>query len=152
MSATNSILSEHKLRIDWKNNSSDFVYENYSRAHTATLENGCVLNVSAHHHYFGNSDLMNPEDALVLAASSCHMLSFLAIASKKRWKVLSYSDESIGYLDKRLGAVAIGKIKLFPKVIFENPPEKEAYKKAHHSAHRQCFIANSLKSEIEIIL
>jgi organic hydroperoxide reductase OsmC/OhrA len=152
LSVTNKILSEHKLRLNWVNTTDDFVYENYEREHEVVLENGQALKVSAHHHYFGNEALMNPEDALLLAAASCHMLSFLAVAARKRWHVLSYKGESIAYLDKNLGPAAISKIVLKPEVTFAEQPSEEAYKKAHHSAHRQCFIANSLKSEIEIIL
>lgn len=128
------------------------MYENYSREHKVSFENGSEMKISAHHHYFGDEKLVNPEDALLLAAASCHMLSFLAVASRKRWHILSYSDESIAYLDRKMGPAAISKISLRPVVTFKENPDKEAYEKAHHSAHRQCFIANSLKSEIEIIL
>ena len=81
-------MSEHKVRLQWDLQGNDFSYEEFSRTHTVTLENGKTFTCSAHQNYYGEASLINPEDALVMAAASCHMLSFLAIAAKKKWKVL----------------------------------------------------------------
>ena len=77
-------MGEHKARIDWVRNTQDFNYDTYNREHTWMFDNGTLVHASAALAYKGNEGCVDPEEALVAAASSCHMLTFLAIACKKR--------------------------------------------------------------------
>ena len=76
-------MSEHKVNLSWKNESEDFSYKTYGRTHSWKFEGGVVVQASAAAEYFGNKELVNPEDAFAASLASCHMLTFLAIASKK---------------------------------------------------------------------
>jgi organic hydroperoxide reductase OsmC/OhrA len=98
-------------------------------------------------------EAVDPEEALVASASSCHMLWFLSIAAKRGFVVDSYVDEAFGILEKNAeGKLLITRITLRPKVQFsaDKLPTADELQSMHHSAHEQCFIANSLKSEIVV--
>ena len=85
---------------------------------------------------------------LVAALSSCHMLSFLAIAAKKRLTVTSYQDEAVGFLENEGGKLWITRVILRPRV--EMDADAETLMQIHHMAHEACFIANSVKTEITV--
>jgi organic hydroperoxide reductase OsmC/OhrA len=95
---------------------------------------------------------VDPEEALVAAASSCHMLSFLYIAKTAGFEVESYSDEAEGTVGKNdEGRIAITKIELRPEIRFAGrEPTAEELDELHHKAHEACFIANSVKCEITV--
>ena len=96
---------------------------------------------------------MNPDEAVIAATASCHMLTFLSIAAKQGHKVLSYIDQPTGTVEKGSdGRLAITRIVLRPRVVFDDgqEPEAAAMDKLHASAHRNCFVANSLKADISI--
>jgi organic hydroperoxide reductase OsmC/OhrA len=95
---------------------------------------------------------VDPEEALVASASSCHMLWFLSLAQSAGLEVQSYRDEAEGTLAKdERGRIAITRIVLRPEVMFSGAePSKEALARLHHEAHEKCFIANSLRSEIVV--
>ena len=76
-------MSEHRILLNWQRTSSDFTYENYNRDHTWAFDGGVTVHASASPAYRGNTACVDPEEALVAALSSCHMLTFLAIASKR---------------------------------------------------------------------
>ena len=78
-------MSEHKVGLEWKRESERFTYDTYNRDHVVTFEGGARVSVSAAPAYRGNPALVNPEEGLVAALSSCHMLTFLAVAAKKRF-------------------------------------------------------------------
>ena len=93
------------------------------------------------------------EQALAASLSSCHMLTFLAVASKFRFVVDSYTDEAVGYLEKNEnGKLAVTRIELNPQISFgpDQGPDEERLKNLHERAHKECFIANSIKSEITV--
>lgn len=144
-------MAEHVAEIAWTRETPDFTYETYDRNHTWTFEGGTVVAASAAPAFGGNPAQVDPEEAFVAALSSCHMLSFLAIASRKRVIVDDYRDRAVGYLEeigpKRL---AITRVVLRPRVRFgaENPPSPEIAQKMHDQAHHGCFIANSVKTEV----
>ena len=91
-------MSEHKVGLEWKRESERFTYDTYNRDHVVTFEGGARVSVSAAPAYRGNPALVNPEEGLVAALSSCHMLTFLAVAAKKRFNVDRYSDHAVGFL------------------------------------------------------
>lgn len=93
-------MSEHKVGLEWKRESERFTYDTYNRDHVVTFEGGARVPVSAAPAYRGNPALVNPEEGLVAALSSCHMLTFLAVAAKKRFIVDRYSDYAVGFPEK----------------------------------------------------
>ena len=92
----------------------------------------------------------DPEDLLVAALSSCHMLSFLAIAAKKKLTVISYQDDAVGFLENDGGKLWITRVILRPKVVFETDADAETLAEIHHLAHEACFIANSVKTDVTV--
>src|SRR5713101_6154229 len=83
-------MSEHKITLEWKRETDSFSYESYNRDHVVIFEGGVRVPASAAPAYRGNASHVNPEEALVAALSSCHMLTFLAAAAKKQFVVERY--------------------------------------------------------------
>ena len=125
---------------------------NKTAEHAWEFKNGITVQASAAPEYKGKEYCIDPEEALVAAASSCHMLTFLAIASKKGFVVNQYTDQPIGYLEKNAdGTMAVTRIELHPQIIFGGrQPSAQDIQKLHQSAHKACFIANSIRSTVEI--
>lgn len=147
-------MPEHRARIEWRHDGGDFGYETYSRDHTWSFPNGMVVAASSAPAFLGNRELVDPEEAFVAAVSSCHMLTFLAVAARKRLVVESYVDEAVGRLMQNAsGKLAVTEVDLRPRVIFagEAPPSREAIAKLHEVAHRECFIANSVHTRIRVL-
>jgi organic hydroperoxide reductase OsmC/OhrA len=137
----------------WNRAQPDFAYETYDRGHTITLGSGTALQASAAPAYRGDPQKVNPEEQLVAALSSCHMLTFLAIAARKRFVVDSYEDEASGTLEQNpQGKLAVTRVTLRPRVVFSGPRQPSAEERAamHHTAHRECFIANSVRTEVTV--
>jgi len=145
-------MSLHKCKISWKRETRDFGYESYNRSHDWHFENGLKVEASSAPAFFGTADRVDPEEAFVASLSSCHMLTFLAICARKRLTVDSYIDKATGYLAKNeAGKLAMTKVVLSPKIIFSgDPPSEETLEKIHERSHHECFIANSVKTEIVI--
>ena len=146
-------MSEHKTTLQWNRDGKPFTPEGYSRDHEWTFERGQRLTGSAAPAYGGSDHGVDPEEALVVALSSCHMLTLLAIAAKKGWVIDSYSDEAVGRLGKNeAGRIALLGVVLHPKIVFAegSAPDAEALQRLHRSAHEHCFIANSVKTEVSI--
>jgi organic hydroperoxide reductase OsmC/OhrA len=96
---------------------------------------------------------VDPEEAFVASLSSCHMLTFLAIACKQKFVLDSYEDEAVGHLEKNAdGELAITRVELRPKITWgdDRKPSAEELDKIHHAAHESCFIANSVKTEVRV--
>ena len=111
------------------------------------------MTASAAPAYLGNPKNVDPEEAFVASLSSCHMLTFLAIACKQKFVMDDYVDEAVGVMEKNAeGKLAITKVTLKPKITFsgEKTPSAEELDKMHHAAHENCFIANSVKTEITV--
>jgi organic hydroperoxide reductase OsmC/OhrA len=148
-----SIMSEHTVTIDWKRETPDFEYQSYNRDHDWVFDAGITVRVSANPAYQGNEHCADPEEAFVASLSSCHMLTFLAIACKKRFTVDFYRDQAIGILGKdQAGRLAMTRVTLRPQVRFggEKTPTPEALAQMHDQAHHACFIANSVKTEVVV--
>lgn len=146
-------MSEHRAVIDWKRETPDFTYESYNRDHDWSFDAGITVRASAAPAYKGNEQCVDPEEAFVASLSACHMLTFLAIASKKRYIVDGYRDEAAGVLEKdAAGRLAITKVTLRPLVRFggERTPSPEELRQLHDQAHHACFIANSVKTEVVV--
>jgi len=146
-------MSEHRAKVNWTRGTGDFTYESYNRDHVVAFESGAEIKASAAPGFQGNPGCVNPEEALVGALSSCHMLTFLAIAAKKRLVVDRYEDEAVGFLEKNANAkLAVTRVTLKPKVAWggEQTPTAEEIEKMHAHAHQACFIANSVLTEVAI--
>ena len=146
-------MSEHKVKITWINEREDFSYKGYDRTHKVEFENGKSFTGSAAPEYMGDLNLINPEEELGAAISSCHMMSFLFEASRKKFIVENYEDSAIAILEKNeKRKMAVTKMYLNPKIKFkgENIPTIEELNTLHNKAHDGCFIANSVLTEIII--
>jgi organic hydroperoxide reductase OsmC/OhrA len=146
-------MSEHKVSLTWKRGDKPFEYQKYSRDHTWKFEGGHEMQASAAPAYLGNPQLVDPEEAFVASLSSCQMLTFLAIAAKKKFVLDEYHDEATGYMEKNAdGKLAITRVTLKPRLRFsgENQPTAQEIEEMNHAAHEQCFIANSVKTEVKV--
>ena len=146
-------MSEHQISLQWKNGSNPVAANTYTRNHTVTVNGPQTMQVSAAKDYKGDPACADPEQLMISALASCHMLTFLAIAEMQGYKVESYTDVATGYLGKGENKIpAVTRIELQPKVIFseEKIPDAAALKRLHAGAHKNCFIANSLKTEVSV--
>jgi organic hydroperoxide reductase OsmC/OhrA len=143
-------MSEHRIQLTWTKGNVPFTYDTYSRNHRISFKKGEAVTFSAAPPYKGDPAKGDPEDMLVAALSSCHMLTFLAVAARKKVTVLSYEDDAVGFMEKEGGKLWITRVILRPKILFENAPDAESLAEMHHLAHEQCFIANSVKTQITV--
>lgn len=150
-------MSEHIATVCWENRQEIFTDDRYSREHTWTFDGGLEVPASASEHVvpvpYSNPAYVDPEEAFVAALSSCHMLFFLAIAAKKQFVVECYRDRAIGIMDKNeAGKLAIIAIHLHPEITFgrDRTPTSAQITAMHELAHHQCFLANSVKTNIII--
>jgi organic hydroperoxide reductase OsmC/OhrA len=147
-------MSEHRAQIRWQRKSTDFTYESYNRAHEILFKDGKIaLPASAAPAFRGDGDRVDPEEGYVASLSSCHMLTFLAICARKRLTVDFYEDDASGVLEKApSGKLWIGHVTLRPFVRFaaDTAVDAAALDAIHHKAHEDCFIANSVKTEIAV--
>ena len=145
-------MSEHRANLSWAREGSGFGYKEYSRDHRWDFpSNDQSLKASAAPKYLGSEDGVDPEEAFVAALASCHMLTFLAIASMSGFVVDSYHDNASGRLapDENKKMV-MDLVTLQPVVEFsgEKIPAAEEIERLHVKAHHECFLANSVKTEV----
>jgi organic hydroperoxide reductase OsmC/OhrA len=146
-------MSEHKAHIAWQRGDREFTYDTYSRDHTWRFDGGVEIVGSAAPGFLGNPEHVDPEEAFVASVASCHMLTFLAIAARKRFVVDRYEDEAVGHMEKNdRGKLAITRVLLRPAIRFggAKTPTPDEITQLHHQAHENCFIANSVRTEIEV--
>lgn len=145
-------MSEHHASIAWARGERPFTYEEYGRDHTVAFGTGSSMTASAATEYRGNPVLPNPEELLVAALSSCHMLTFLAVCAKKKIVVERYQDAAVGWLERPAGQpMHVTRVVLRPKITFGGtPPDAAALASLHEQAHRGCFIAQSVKTEVTV--
>jgi len=146
-------MSEHKASISWQRGEREFTYDSYSRDHSWRFDGGVEIAGSAAPAYLGNPKHVDPEEAFVAAVASCHMLTFLAVAARKRIVVDRYEDEAVGHMEKNdAGKLAITRVTLRPRIRFggAGAPTPKDVAQLHHLAHENCFIANSVRTEIEV--
>jgi len=150
-------MSEHKATISWKRTSEDFLKGRYSREHTWTFDGGLSVPASPAPAVvpapWSNPANIDPEEAFVASISSCHMLTFLFVASRQGFQVDSYQDEAVGVTTKNeKGVPWVSSVTLRPKIGYsgEKSPTRQEQEHLHHLSHEQCYIANSVKTEITV--
>ena len=150
-------MSKHTATISWKRTSPDFLKGKYSREHTWTFDGGVSVPASPSPSVvpapYSNPANVDPEEAFVASISSCHMLTFLFVASKRGFVVDSYEDKAVGQMSKNEHGIPwVSSVTLNPKIVYggEKRPTAADEKTLHHEAHEQCFIANSVKTEIVV--
>jgi organic hydroperoxide reductase OsmC/OhrA len=148
-------MDEYVAEVIWARNGQDFISNNYSRKHILRFDGGIDVPGSSSPHVVPTplSELaaVDPEEAFIASLSSCHMLWFLSIAAKRKLCVERYTDKAVGVMAKNpQGKLAITLITLKPEVQFtgEKIPTIEQIHEMHHQAHNECFIANSVRTEI----
>ena len=145
-----SDVPRYRCRLEWTGSTADG-YERYTREHRVSCPPAeSELRLSSDPAFRGDPDLLNPEQLLLAAASSCQMLSFLAIAGRARIDVLSYVDEAEAVMPEDDKPVRITEIVLRPRIVIADDAAEERVRRYVHRAHEECFIANSVKSEITI--
>ncbi|MCF7507070.1 OsmC family protein [Vibrio sp. L3-7] len=151
-------MSEYGAVIRWQKAEDEAFSDNqYSRGHTWEFDGGITVPASSSPHVvplpFSVEANVDPEEAFIAALSSCHMLTFLGIAAKQKYVIDSYVDDATGVLEEdESGRSSVTKVTLCPKIVFlgtKNPTAKQL-EKLHHLAHKNCFIANSVKTEIVV--
>ncbi|MFI4975709.1 MAG: OsmC family protein [Caulobacterales bacterium] len=147
-------MSEYHATVDWKRDG-DFLKRRYSREHTLTFHGGLTVPGSASPHIvplpYSRADALDPEAAFTGALSACHMLWFLDIAARAGFAVAAYRDEAVGTLAPGAGGKQVmTRVVLRPKVTFEGEtrPTASELEALHHAAHDECFLANSVKTEV----
>ncbi len=151
-------MSTYTAKITWKSDSPNtFTKNRYTRGHTWEFDGGVTVPASSSSHAvrvpFSVEAAVDPEEALVAAASSCHMLSFLWVAAKAGFNVESYEDNAVGEMATTPdGKQWISTITLDPQIAWtgDKVPTADELAAMHHEAHEICYIANSIKSEIVI--
>ncbi|KKO65610.1 OsmC-like protein [Janthinobacterium sp. KBS0711] len=142
--------------VAWQRDGQDFAGQRYSRGHEWQFDGGLTvaassspLSVPLPMSVAANID---PEEALVAATSSCHMLFFLSLAAQRGYVIDDYRDDAVGDLGKNAaGRLAMTRIVLRPRIAFAGtPPSPEALAALHHDAHERCYIANSLTADVVV--
>jgi organic hydroperoxide reductase OsmC/OhrA len=140
--------------IEWQRGDAAFTDRHYSRAHRWRFDGGAEVVASSSPRVvplpWSDPAGVDPEEAFVASLASCHMLWFLSIAAERGWVVDRYTDEASGLMAKNAeGRLAITVVTLRPAVAFAGAvPDRAAFDALHAEAHAQCFIANSVRSEV----
>jgi organic hydroperoxide reductase OsmC/OhrA len=148
-------MGDYRATVDWAlEPGQDFAGGRYSRGHSVAFDGGHVVPGTASPHVIGKKwaveGAVDPEQMLVGAISTCHMLTFLHVARLKGFVVTRYRDEAVGVMEKTpQDRIAVTRVVLHPEIAYEGrrPSAAEAHD-LHHEAHEQCFIANSVTTEI----
>jgi organic hydroperoxide reductase OsmC/OhrA len=150
-------MAKYEALIEWQLAPGDDVSGGkYSRGHRWTFDENITVPASSSKHIvplpWSVEAAVDPEEALVASASSCHMLTFLYLAAKAGHPVESYRDAAVGTMAKADdGRIQFTGIELFPEIRWQGIiPDAETLKRLHHEAHEQCFIANSVKFPIKV--
>ncbi|WP_122055593.1 OsmC family protein [Vibrio sp. Evd11] len=151
-------MSEYGALIRWQKAEDEAFSDNqYSRGHTWEFDGGVTVPASSSPHVvplpFSVEANVDPEEAFIAALSSCHMLTFLGIAAKQKYVIDSYVDDAVGVLEEdESGRSSVTVVTLRPRIEFvgSKVPSSAQLDKLHHLAHNNCFIANSVKTEIRV--
>jgi organic hydroperoxide reductase OsmC/OhrA len=151
-------MSVHTAKVQWHRSPDErFIDKRYSRSHHWSFDGGVSVPASSSPHAvpqpYSNPANVDPEEAFVAALSSCHMLTFLWVAAQDGYIVDSYVDEAEGQMSSiGNGREAVTRVTLRPSIVFsgERCPDDEVIAHLHHKAHELCFIANSVKSQIDV--
>ncbi len=148
-------MTKFTLSISWERRGEVFTDNKYSRRHEWCFDGGAVVPASSSPHVvpvpMSDASSVDPEEAFVASLSSCHMLWFLSIAAKQRFLVERYRDNPEAIMGRNVdGKVAITVVTLRPTALFggNRIPSNEEILQMHDEAHQECFIANSVKSDV----
>ncbi|HSV36744.1 MAG TPA: OsmC family protein [Ramlibacter sp.] len=148
-------MAHYTARISWQRDGQDFLGNRYSRKHLLHFDGGAELAGSSSPHVvpLPHSDptAVDPEEMFVASLSSCHMLWFLSIAAGRGFCVERYTDEAEGVLARNAARkMAMTQVTLRPQVVFsgEKLPTRDQIGEMHHKAHDECFIANSVTTDV----
>lgn len=150
-------MAEHKATVRWALKDGEFLKGRYSREHTWTFDGGVTVPASPSPSVvpvpYSNPAHVDPEEAYVASISSCHMLTYLFVAARQGFVVERYDDDAVGVMRKNeRGAIWVSAVTLNPQIVYggEKHPSADDEERLHHLAHEQCFIANSVKTEITV--
>ncbi|MGE3333551.1 MAG: OsmC family protein [Rhodospirillaceae bacterium] len=150
-------MSEHKATVEWAKPSPEFLKGRYSREHSWSFDGGETVLASASPTVvpvpLSNPAGVDPEEGFIAALSSCHMLTFLDLARRKGFAIEHYRDEAIGHMAKNAeGVMWVSEVLLNPQITYtgEKRPTPAEEAELHHAAHKLCFIANSVKSDVKV--
>jgi organic hydroperoxide reductase OsmC/OhrA len=149
-----TIMPEIIATVSWERNGAKFTDNKYSRLHKWRFDGGIEVPASSSPHVvrppLSDPQAVDPEEAFVAALSSCHMLWFLALAAKQGLVVESYTDEAVAEMGKNAnGKTFVSRVTLRPTVVFADvKPSEEQFQNLHHRSHEECYIANSVSSEV----
>jgi len=146
-------MSELSIELNWQRAEPELQAGKYSNAHTVQYNDAHEVQADAAPDWGGDPANTNPEQALAASLSSCHMMTFLALAAKAGWPVAGYHDHATAHLGKNSqGRMAVTRLDLRPAVRFDTGFTVDAAKleQMQHRAHRYCFIANTLADSVEI--
>jgi organic hydroperoxide reductase OsmC/OhrA len=150
-------MAEHRATIVWQNRGPSFPKGQYSREHTWTFDGGATVAASPSPAVvpapWSNPAAVDPEEALVASIASCHMLTFLHVASRAGYVIERYDDTAVGVMTKNEQRVPwVSSVVLDPRIVWggDKRPTHDEEAHLHHLAHAQCFIANSVKTTITV--
>ena len=148
-------MSEYAVAVSWHREGAVFSDGRYSRGHIWQFDGGQVVEASASPHIvplpMSIESAVDPEEAFIASLSSCHMLFFLSIACKRGFVVEDYVDDAVGVLEKNEdGVIAMTRVTLRPAIRFggDKQPSSQEFNDMHHESHEECFIAQSVKTEV----
>jgi organic hydroperoxide reductase OsmC/OhrA len=150
-------MHQHEATISWNRGDQKFTDNRYSREHSWSFDGGVQIPASSSPFVVPEpmsvAANVDPEEAFVAAVSSCHMLTFLWVASGRGFVVDSYVDRAVGIMEQNTqGKFWVSRVSLRPQIVFsgERQPTTAELNEMHHKAHEDCFIANSVKSDIVV--
>jgi organic hydroperoxide reductase OsmC/OhrA len=148
-------MAQYLAEVIWQRGEQPFLDNRYSRKHLLRFDGGVEVPGSSSPHVvplpMSEPAAVDPEETFVASLSSCHMLFFLSIAARQGFRVDSYHDKAVGVLEKNAaGKLVISQITLQPEARFSgaSAPTREAIDAMHQEAHAECFIANSVLTEV----
>lgn len=145
-----SEVHRYRTRVAWEGSTLDG-YDVYSRAHTGSATPAAAeLALSSDPAFRGDPSRLNPEQLLVLAASSCQLLSFLAVCARARLDIRAYSDDAEAEMPEDDPPTRITRIVLRPRVVYGGDVAEERLHRYAQLAHRECYIANSVTTRIDV--
>lgn len=148
---------EYRATLKWARGDAKFTDQRYSRSHSWSFDGGITVPGSSSplsvRLPYSVAEAVDPEEAFVASVSSCHLLTFLYIAAKQGYVVDSYVDEAVGEMTKNeRGKMWMSKVTLNPQIAFsgDKRPSAAQLEELHHLSHEECYIANSVKSEVVV--
>ena len=143
--------------LEWVRGEQDFIGNGYSRRHRIRFDGGVEIPGSSSPHVVpvprSDPSAVDPEEAFVASIASCHMLTFLWLAGRQGFEIESYEDDAVGVMTKNERRIPwVSAVTLNPRIAYigDKRPTRDEEAKLHHDAHEQCFIANSVKTEITV--